>query len=114
MIKAINKAGMISEFTEKVWELMSPSKNGFVELSDIPIQPKIPQGIIEFKAKKLEEKQAPQETQEEKIVVEVKANKGDAAAEMDIMREFLKEKGIKVSHLMGYDKLKAIYDENRE
>jgi hypothetical protein len=113
MVKAINKAGMVSEFTDKVWELMSPSKNGFVELSDNPITPHIPKEIIEFKAKKIE--LAKQEEVKEFIpVVETTVIKSDAAAEMEIMREYLKEKGIKVHHLVGYDKLKAIYDENRE
>lgn len=110
MVKAINKAGMVSEFTDKVWELMSKNKNGFVELSDTPNVPHIPKEIIEFKAKKIELIKQ----EEDKPVVETTVIKSDAAAEMEIMREFLKEKGVKVSHLMGYDKLKAIYDENRE
>lgn len=101
---------MVSEFTEKVWELMSPSKNGFVELSDTPTTPNIPKEIIEFKIRKTE--LAKQE--EQKPVVEVTVDKTDASADMTIMREYLKEKGIKVHHLVGYDKLKAIYDENRE
>ena len=117
MIKAINKHGIVSEFTEKVWELLGTDKNGYVELSDKEIVPNIPQGIIEFKAKKVEPIIAPKpvvEEVKEEMVVETTTTNSDAAAEMDIMREYLKEKGIKVHHLIGYDKLKAIYDENRE
>ena len=113
MIKAINKYGMISYFTEKVWNLMSENHNGFTELSDIPVTPKIPQGIIEFKAKKAEATKV-EPAKEELPVVESKPLDTDASAQMEIMREFLKEKGIKIHHLTGYDKLKAIYDENRE
>lgn len=111
MIKAINKHGVVSEFTEKVWELMGANKNGYVELSDKQVVPNIPHEIIEFKAKKAETV-APKEKEE--MVVESTTTNSDAAAEMDIMKEYLKEKGIKVHHLIGYDKLKAIYDENRE
>ena len=111
MIKAINKHGIVSEFTEKVWELLGDDKNGYVELSDKEVVPNIPAGIIEFKAKKVE---PVKEVVKEEVVVESTTTNSDAAAEMDIMKEYLKEKGIKVHHLIGYDKLKAIYDENRE
>lgn len=116
MIKAINKAGMITEFSQKIWDMLPHNKNGFVELSETQNTPNIPKEIIEFKIKKQElQKQVEVETQESKPeVVNTVTTKTDASSEMEIMREFLKEKGIKVSHLMGYDKLKAIYDENRE
>ena len=110
MVKAINKEGMVSEFTDLVWELMSPHKNGFVELREGATNTTIPNEIIEFHAKKAEQKMPPEEIME----VHVIKQKNDAAADVDIMREFLKEKGIKVHHLAGYDKVKALYDENKE
>jgi len=109
MIKAINKAGMVTEFSDKIWNMLPPNKNGFIELSEVQNTPNIPKEIIEFKIKKQQEA-----TEEKPVVADTITTKTDPSSEMEIMREFLKEKGVKVSHLMGYDKLKAIYDENRE
>lgn len=98
---------MISEFSEVVWNLMPAHKNGFV-IFDKVTESVVPQKIVEFKAKKAAE------TPAEIPVVEVIVQKGDAAANMDVMREYLKEKGVKFHHLIGYDKLKKLYDDNQE
>jgi hypothetical protein len=113
MIKAINKAGMISTFSDKVWALLPSHKNGFRELSDAP-ETIVPSEIIEFKAKKAITTKPEESKKIEIPIVEITAHKSDASAEMDIMREYLKEKGVKFHHLLGYDKLKELYDANKK
>jgi len=130
MIKAINhKSGLVTEFSDIVWNLLPPNKNGFVEISE-NANPSIsiPKEIQEFKLKREESKKEPvEEDAKEKIVnrafdnflsdkpiVDFVKKESDMKEEMAMMREYLKSKGIKTSHLLGYDKLKATYDENRE
>jgi len=110
MIKAINKQGMISEFTERVWGMMSKNHNGYQEISDNPKTTIIPDKIIEFKAKK------PELVSEVPHVPEVHSepHKSDAAAEMAIMKEYLDSVGVKYHPATGYDKLKAKYDANKK
>jgi len=128
MIKAINKAGMISEFSERVWNTMASNHNGFIELTEGYTPTTIPDKIMEFKAKKVEPEKPIVEMpkpnpatasfggllDDTPLVVQSTPNKSDANAEMEIMREALKIKGIKSTHLMGYDKLKSLYDENNK
>lgn len=109
MIKAINKAGLVTEFTETVWNLMTEKKNGFVELGENSVSVSVPKEIVEFKAKKAE---LPKVEKEEKPTVEIVNTKGDANGEMEIMKEALKLRGIKFHHMAGYDKIKKLYDES--
>lgn len=106
MIKAINKAGLVTEFTETVWNLMTEKKNGFVELGENSVSVSVPKEIVEFKAKKAEL------PKEEKPTVEIVNTKGDANGEMEIMKEALKLRQIKFHHMAGYDKIKKLYDES--
>ena len=110
MVRAINKAGMVSEFSDLVWELMATNKNGFVELGEGMVTVNVPKEITEFKATKLIKLQPSEK--EEKPVVEILNKKGDANGEMEIMKEALKERGIKFHHMSGYDKIKKLYDES--
>lgn len=104
MVRAINKEGVVSVFTDTAWNLLT-DKNGYKEIGKEGkvLTPKI---IQEFQQKQIEK--------QETVVVEVKQASTDASDEMDIMREYLKDKGVKFSHLMGYDKLKKLYDDNQE
>jgi hypothetical protein len=113
MIRAINKVGMVSVFSDLVWEMMATNKNGFVELGEGMIAVSVPKEITEFKATKLVKLQPEKEVIPlEKPVVETLNTKGDAAGEMEIMKEALKERGIKFHHMSGYDKIKKLYDES--
>lgn len=105
MVRAINKDGMVSTFTDTAWNLLT-DKNGYQEIDKVN-KVLIPTLIKEFQSKQVEAKQ-------EAIVVETKDMPTDNAQEMGIMREYLRGKGVKVSHLMGYDKLKKLYDDNKE
>ena len=109
MIKAINKAGIVTEFSETVWNLMTENKNGFVELGDTVTKNAIPKEIIEFKAVKINK---PVETKVETMVVDVINTEGDAVGEIEIMKEALRQRGIKFHHMSGYDKIKKLYDES--
>ena len=105
---------------------MASHHNGYTELKEGYTPTTIPDKIIEFKVKKAEQEipvkeiakpVAPKDSfggllDDSPLVVKSETLKSDAAAEMDIMREALKIKGIKATHLMGYDKLKKLYDEN--
>ena len=115
MIKAINKDGIISVFSDTVWNLMSTNKNGYREITDT-LDVVVPDKIIEFKAKRSAELTTEDSTPiaQEMPIVEFKKHKSDAAAEMGIMREYLKSKGVKFHHMLGYDKLKELYDANHK
>ena len=105
MIKAINKQGTVSYFRETVWDLMSPGRNGYIEMSDNNSPINIPDKITEFQAtKKAQKEEKPEITQKQSV--------GDANATMEIMKEFLESKGVRVHPNIGYDKLKAKYDAN--
>lgn len=108
MIKAINKQGTVSQFTEKVWNMMGKNKNGFLEITDEHLPVHIPDKIIEFQAKKIS---PPPEAK-----MEITSNKtpDDAKAGIDIMKEYLTSKGIKFHHMAGYDKIKKLYDDSKE
>lgn len=110
MIKLINDAGMVTEVSERVYAMWTAGKNGFKILGEgVQAQAVIPDKIIEFKAKKAEiivQNDIPE--------VHTEAHKSDAAATMDIMKEYLDSKGIKYHPATGYDKLKAKYDAAKE
>ena len=126
MIKLINKDGMTTEVTEEVYAMWTDGKNGFTELREgKPVQAVIPDKIIEFQAKKqtmefnngsiISATELPKDEQPFGVmppipIVHSEAHKSDAAATMEIMKEFLKSKGIKFNPIIGYDKLKAKYD----
>ena len=110
MIKAINSIGTISEFREKVWELMPKHKNGWREIKEGAKEPvNIPIEIKEFQAKK----NIADIAEEINDVVET-PTKGDEHATMEIMKEYLESKEIKYHPNIGYDKLKAKYDASKK
>jgi hypothetical protein len=48
----------------------------------------------------------------ETMVVDVINTEGDAVGEIEIMKEALRQRGIKFHHMSGYDKIKKLYDES--
>jgi deoxyribodipyrimidine photolyase len=111
MIKAINAIGTVSEFRERVWELMPPHKNGWREIKEGSKEPiNVPTEITEFQAKKKDVDTA----EEDKPEITSTHTKGDENATMEIMKEYLESKGIKYHPNIGYDKLKAKYDACRK
>ena len=128
MIKAINKQGKISLFGERAWDMMAKDKNGFREFVEGEVQINVPDEIKEFQAKVSENAipepiadipvitlvaEVPDIHSEKPEVTPQTTAPFDAAAEMDVMREFLASKGVKHHPMMGYDKLKALYDANK-
>ena len=108
MIKAINKQGTVSMFTEKVWNMMGKNKNGFVEITDERTPVHIPDKIMEFQARKISQ---PPEAQ---MDITTGKTPDDAKAHIDIMKEYLTSKGIKFHHMAGYDKIKKLYDDSKK
>jgi len=112
MIRAINKQGTVSEFTERVWGLMSKNHNGYIELNENEQPVNIPDKIIEFQVKKKQEvvkvaETADIEQPETEIATEVPAE-----ISVETMKKFLTSKGIKFHQALGYTKLKKLYDDN--
>jgi hypothetical protein len=112
MIKLINKDGMVTEVSERIYGMWTANKNGFKILGEgVQAQAVIPDKIIEFQAKKTESLGSMGHIDITLIPeVHIEAHKSDAAATMDIMKEYLDKKGIKYHPATGYDKLKAKYD----
>lgn len=104
MIKAINKSGVVGEFSDIAWKLLGENKGGWIEWDGQPKPITVPQQIIEFQAKKKEVAVVA-----ENITVFEPTEKTD---DTEAMKSFLTEKGIKFHHKIGYAKLKALYDDN--
>lgn len=106
------KSSPYAEFRERVWELMPPHKNGWREIKEGSKEPvNIPTEIKEFQAKKAEAKE---ELKDDKPEITSTPTKGDEHASVEIMKEYLTEKGIKFHHMSGYDKIKNLYDANKK
>ena len=97
MVKAINQNGTVTVFSDMVWSMLPPHKNGFKEVGENLSPIVVPEKIIEFQAKR---------------VAEITVTNDDGKAEVDIMKEYLDSIGVKYHPNIGYDKLKAKYDEN--
>ena len=110
MIKAINEKGVTTEFTEIVWNLMAPHKNGWKELKEGQTAVNIPDQIIEFQAsKKVEIPEQPGNSPE------IPEGSGEEKLnEVLEMKKYLDSKGIKYHPAIGYEKLKMKYDANKE
>ena len=135
-IRAINKAGIVSEFTKTVWDLMPAHKNGFVPFTGQVEQVVVPEKIIEFQARKKEDagvqedempfvsalnivsEPAPEPEPEpitepapEPVIDPKEVTDG---TDIDTMKQFLKDRGIPFHHNAGYEKIKTLYDANRK
>lgn len=102
MIKAVNRHGATATFSEKVWNLLPPHKNGWMIADGSPLIPKnivIPKDLIEY-TKKKEESVKTQETKAPSTAVELRA--------------YLTEKGIPFDEKDGYLKLKKLYNESQK
>jgi hypothetical protein len=99
MVKAINQHGTVTTFSDMVWSMLPPHKNGFKELGESNTPVVVPEKIIEFQAKR---------------IAEINVSKDDGKAEVEIMKEYLDSIGVKYHPNIGYDKLKAKYDENNK
>jgi len=111
MIKAINPKGKIAFFSEKVWSMMPPQKNGWEIITDErPVN--VPDMIREFQQKKKGEDVTAEESIVPHKIVEIKFPPSEPEITEDAMRDFLTEKGIPFHHKLGYAKLKALYDDH--
>lgn len=127
MIKAINKAGVISYFREAVWNLMTKDHNGYVEMKDAP-ETVVPAEIVEFQAKIGASTQVPDAVTVFPEVGPVVLTKEDRAeskrrideenarieAEKAKMLAYLKDRGVRINSNIGYNKLKERYDDYKE
>jgi hypothetical protein len=98
MVKAINKLGRVSNFTQQVWDMLPAHKCGFMEIKHESDPINIPEQIIEFRAKKIVREEP------------VKESVPDIAA----LKEYLNANHVKFHHLSGYGKLKQLYDDHKE
>jgi hypothetical protein len=97
MVKAINKEGVVGNFSDIAWRLLGKNKNGWTEWNGLEKVINVPKEIIEFQAKK---KEAAAVIKSEPTEEEMKA--------------WLTENNIKFHFKLGHDKLKALYDDSRK
>jgi len=113
MIKAINKLGVTKTFSDLVWKLLGTDKHGWQEYSEGRDPIKVPMEIKEFQAKKQEESETIKKFTDHKDITSGWSPK-DAAASVEIMKEYLTSKGVRYHPNIGYDKLKAKYNANKK
>lgn len=97
-IKAM-KGGMVGYFSEMVWDIGNPEKHGWEKIGE----------VSDTVVVETEEVQIKEEIKEVKIPTD-----DDLYPDIDEIRAFLKDKGVKFHHATGIKKLKVLYDENKE
>lgn len=112
MIQAINKHGIVARFSDTVWKLLGKEKNGWQLYDESTKTINVPKQIIEFQAKKKESAIAVNNAIVEETI-KVFENI-DITDDTEAMKAYLTENGIKFHHKIGYDKLKALYDDNQK
>lgn len=113
MITAINKKGMVSKFSDKVWNMMPKHKNGWEEIGAAKGL-SVPPEVTEFMAKKKDVAAEEKKVEIPDITIDdgQPTDRLKEAIEMQEMRKYLTDKGIPVHHKIGYAKLKALYDDH--
>ena len=119
MIKAV-KDGVVSEFSERSWELIKASRRGWQEIKDIAPENRIP--VEEVKLEKVPTEKVQEEVElhgvlKSPLVVEPKVVKQVPTEQIliltvDEMKANLKDLGVKFHHKLGDEKIKELYDEN--
>ena len=98
MVKAINKNGIVAEFSDRVWDMLK-DKNGWVKWDGVR-EVVIPDKVTEFMVKKKEDA-AVSETKEPLLSEEQ-------------MKDYLSDIGVKFHPRIGYAKLKALYNDHTQ